>query len=178
MTEVTITLTDGEARLLLASELNDHEGWQSIAATIRRAQAADRDGQALSLIAAFMNQHGPWNGADVCEFVADVIRETGRHVCADPECSDRHVRPTKRCAKCNAILADRHLADDEPELCSRCADDAIANTCSSCGSVDRLHDTDGGVLCDSCFELRNPDVIAECEGLCNLPLDHVGLCQP
>lgn len=42
--------------------------------------AAANDVTALDEIAAYMNRPGPWNGADVCEFVAAKLDETGREL--------------------------------------------------------------------------------------------------
>jgi hypothetical protein len=38
------------------------------------------DGERLDRIAAFMNAHRPWNGGDVCEFVAEEIVAGGRRL--------------------------------------------------------------------------------------------------
>jgi hypothetical protein len=70
-------------------KLRQHEGEDPISFTVRvleqltgeanglaAGRAADR--ARLDRIAAYMNANRPWPGADVCEFVATELRESGR----------------------------------------------------------------------------------------------------
>ncbi len=52
------------------------------AAAQANGHAAGRaaDSERLDRIAAFMNRPGPWNGGDVCEYVAEELRESGRRL--------------------------------------------------------------------------------------------------
>lgn len=43
------------------------------------------DSQAMQAIADFLNVPGPWNGADVCEFVAAIVTATGRTIADNAE---------------------------------------------------------------------------------------------
>lgn len=38
------------------------------------------DSERLDRIAAFMNRLGPWSGGDVCEYVAEELRASGRRL--------------------------------------------------------------------------------------------------
>ena len=38
------------------------------------------DTQAMDAITNYLNQPGPWNGGDVCDFVAEVVSQTGRPI--------------------------------------------------------------------------------------------------
>ena len=68
--------------------------------------------------------------------------------------------------------------------------------CDECGHEGRLHvDPDHNadrhfdkdrqawqeerawLLCDECWEKRNPGLVAVCEDYCGLPLDHLGVCR-
>lgn len=42
------------------------------------------DAEALDALAAQLNEPGEWNGADVCELAADLLRRTGRRVDDEP----------------------------------------------------------------------------------------------
>lgn len=46
----------------------------------RLAAQGNAEAACLDRIAAFLNRPGPWNGADVCEFVAEELRRSGRHL--------------------------------------------------------------------------------------------------
>jgi hypothetical protein len=46
----------------------------------RLAAQGSAEAACLDRIAAFLNRPGPWNGADVCEFVAEELRRSGRHL--------------------------------------------------------------------------------------------------
>jgi len=83
----------GAGLTLLGFELGlrQHEGEDPITFTIRFLEeavgeanglAAGRaaDGERLDRIAAFMNRPGPWNGGDVCQYVAEELRESGRRI--------------------------------------------------------------------------------------------------
>jgi hypothetical protein len=44
------------------------------------ASGAGRAADRLDRIAAFMNRPGPWNGGDICKFLAEELRESGRRL--------------------------------------------------------------------------------------------------
>lgn len=49
------------------------------------AAAHRADGHCLDRIAAFMNRLGQWSGADVCEFVATELQDSGRELLDNAE---------------------------------------------------------------------------------------------
>lgn len=60
--------------------------------------------------------------------------------------------------------------------------------CDECDQKDRLHidptfiivkygKSRPALICDECYELENPGIIACCEDGCKLPLDHYGICE-
>lgn len=47
------------------------------------------DAKALDALAAELNKPGQWNGADICELAADLLRRTGRRIEDEPYPEDR-----------------------------------------------------------------------------------------
>jgi ferredoxin len=51
---------------------------------VPRGEEPLTDAEALDALAAELNEPGDWNGADVCELAADLLRRTGRRVLDEP----------------------------------------------------------------------------------------------
>jgi hypothetical protein len=88
---LAIVVVGGPALLGHELALADRDGEDPIAFTLRlleqvveqaNAVLADAlaDSAGLDRIAAYMNRPGPWNGGDVCEFVATELQKRGREV--------------------------------------------------------------------------------------------------
>lgn len=43
------------------------------------------DADALDALAEKLNEPGEWNGGDICELAADLLRRTGRRISAEPD---------------------------------------------------------------------------------------------
>ena len=55
---------------------------------LRHGRRALPDAEALDMLAAELNEPGDWNGADVCELAADLLRCTGRPIEDEPDDED------------------------------------------------------------------------------------------
>jgi hypothetical protein len=88
-----LAVETGAGLTLLGFELGlrQHEGEDPIAFTTRFLEEAVQeangtaggraaDSERLDRIAAFVNRPGPWNGGDVCQYVAEELRESGRRI--------------------------------------------------------------------------------------------------